>query len=272
MDERAKNSEDLFSMGKSFAMEKNYEKALKCFRKALAEEKKVSSKEGIYKAHFCLTTLFEEIGDFKKALYHCKKCHNVEKERLFQEIARMRQAKKSLEKANKKLKALLSIDPLTGVANRRGFNRVLSREWRRAVRDRTPLSLILIDVDFFKEFNDNQGHLAGDKCLMQIACTLADTVKRPGDFVARFGGEEFVVILPNTSSRGARLLAEQMRKRIESLEIIHKSLKASKSVTISLGTATVVPSRNSSPEELFNAADKALYRSKREGRNRVSSA
>ena len=177
-----------------------------------------------------------------------------------------------LEEANRELTRLYSLDALTGIANRRFFDEVFTREWRRAMRERAPLSVVLIDVDCFKGYNDTYGHQAGDECLRSVASVLASVLKRPADLAARFGGEEFVIMLPATPPEGARMVAEQMRSGVEALDIAHTASVACPRVTISLGLATVVPERTSTAAALITAADQALYMAKREGRNQVRSA
>jgi len=173
------------------------------------------------------------------------------------------------KKAEEQLELLASMDGLTGIANRRHFDDTLDLEWRRAMRSAKPLSLIIVDVDYFKNYNDVYGHLAGDSCLQKIANTIRDSLRRAGNFVARYGGEEFVVILPDTNAEGAYLFAESLRKKIEDLNIEHNNSNAGKNVTISLGVSTVVPKKDSSQNEIISLADKALYKAKQGGRNRA---
>lgn len=173
------------------------------------------------------------------------------------------------KKAEEQLKLFASMDGLTGIANRRHFDDTLDLEWRRAMRSAKPLSLIIIDVDYFKNYNDIYGHLAGDSCLQNIAHMIRDSLRRAGNFAARYGGEEFVVILPDTNVEGAYLFAESLRKKIEDMNIEHNDSKAGKNVTISLGVSTTVPNKNSTHDELISLADKALYKAKQGGRNRV---
>ncbi len=175
-----------------------------------------------------------------------------------------------LEEANAKLQNLSELDALTGIANRRRFEETLAREWRRATRDGLPLSLVMIDIDYFKDFNDAHGHQVGDQCLRRVAHEIRGALTRPGDLLARYGGEEFAAILPSTPLRGAEAVAEVLRARVESMATRHP--KAPKGVvTISLGVATAPPGTTSSPEGLVAEADEALYRAKRAGRNRVVS-
>ena len=170
-----------------------------------------------------------------------------------------------------KFKSLSTIDGLTGIANRRFFEDRLGYEWGRATRDARPLSLIMCDIDYFKLYNDNYGHLNGDICLKKVAETLRDTLKRPGDLVARYGGEEFAVILPETDLEGASVVAEKLRAGVEALGIEHEKSEASNYLTISLGVATAIPTADNTASKLVDLADRTLYRAKREGRNRVIS-
>ncbi|MFB2934722.1 diguanylate cyclase domain-containing protein [Aerosakkonemataceae cyanobacterium BLCC-F154] len=174
-----------------------------------------------------------------------------------------------LKIANQELENLAHIDGLTQVANRRRFDEHLQQEWLRLRREKSPLSLIFCDVDYFKFYNDTFGHLAGDRCLQKIAKILERTTKRPGDLVARYGGEEFAIILPNTSLSGALYLGEKIQIKIKELEIAHHSSKVSKIVTLSLGVACMIPSNNTSPITLLTSADRALYQAKELGRDRV---
>jgi len=169
----------------------------------------------------------------------------------------------------KQLRRLSYQDGLTGIANRRHFDEVLEKEWQRMKRDAKPLSLIMCDIDFFKNYNDTYGHQQGDNSLKQVASRLKECLKRPGDLVARYGGEEFVVVLPNTDTEGAFGLAEKMRLAIESLEITHSKSQISKRLTISLGVAAITPTSKILPADLISAADQALYGAKKTGRNRV---
>lgn len=174
-----------------------------------------------------------------------------------------------LKIANQELENLAHIDGLTQVANRRRFDEHLQEEWLRLRREKSPLSLIFCDVDYFKFYNDTFGHLAGDECLQKIAKIIQQTTKRPGDLVARYGGEEFAIILPHTSLSGALYLGEEIQAKIKELKIAHHTSKVSNIVTLSLGVACMIPSMKTSPITLLTSADRALYQAKELGRDRV---
>jgi diguanylate cyclase (GGDEF)-like protein len=166
------------------------------------------------------------------------------------------------------LEQLATRDGLTGLANRRCFDDTLQAEWSRALRQRQPLSLLMVDVDNFKAYNDANGHLGGDECLKRIA-TAVSSEMRANDLVARYGGEEFAVILPNQSLKGAASVAERIRTRVEQLQVPNR-LAADRQVTVSIGAATALPSIDSTASDLVATADGALYRAKHMGRNRIS--
>lgn len=182
---------------------------------------------------------------------------------------KIKQQSSELQEANTALQLLSLKDPLTNIWNRRHLDKSLDLEWRRGTRLGKKISLIFIDIDCFKAYNDCYGHPVGDICLKQVAKVLEQSCKRAGDLVARYGGEEFVVILPNTEEGEALVVAESIRVSVEKIRIPHKDSLISEYVTISLGVATMVPSIESSPKDLIKAADKALYEAKTEGRNRV---
>ena len=178
----------------------------------------------------------------------------------------------ALRKANKGLAELSYLDGLTSLANRRYFDEQINKEWRSKKRNNTPLSFILIDIDFFKDYNDKYGHLAGDDVLRSVAQRLKSTVLRPNDFVARYGGEEFAVILPQTDTKGAKKIAEDLRLNVESMKVEHSS-GIGNLLTISLGVASYGADMHpNNVEEMIEAADKALYQAKKEGKNRVNMA
>lgn len=186
------------------------------------------------------------------------------------DIARIR-ARNHLElKRHRDLLARLALtDGLCGIPNRRSFDLSLEREWRRGLRFVRPLSMVLIDVDMFKSYNDQYGHPAGDACLRRIAEIIEDCLERPGDLVARYGGEEFACILPETEGDGAALIAEQLRCAVLGAGISHGGAPAGGHVSISAGVATMIPSHGLQSPILVDMADKALYVAKRDGRNRV---
>jgi diguanylate cyclase (GGDEF)-like protein len=166
------------------------------------------------------------------------------------------------------LEQLATRDALTGLANRRCFDDTLHGEWARAMRQHQPLSLLMVDVDNFKAYNDANGHLGGDECLKRIATAVASEM-RANDLVARYGGEEFAVILPNQSLKGAAIVAERIRCRVERLQLPNR-LAPGERVTVSIGAATALASQENHASELVAIADAALYRAKHMGRNRIS--
>ncbi|WP_392531577.1 diguanylate cyclase domain-containing protein [Nostoc sp. C117] len=178
------------------------------------------------------------------------------------------QLQQKLEAINLELQRLVTIDGLTEVANRRGFEEYFAQEWQRMKREQSPISLIICDVDFFKLYNDTYGHRIGDRCLQEIAKAIKDIVKRPGDLVARYGGEEFAVILPNTDTLGATYIAENICDAVRKLAIPHRNSQVSPYVTLSAGFTTEIPQQSSDLEEMIAAADLALYQAKAAGRDR----
>lgn len=168
------------------------------------------------------------------------------------------------------LKTISFVDALTQITNRLGFDQRLEREWIHSIGNNRSLSLLMIDIDYFKQFNDTYGHPEGDRCLKQVAQTIQEGLLRPQDSVARYGGEEFVVILPETSQIGAMQVAERICADIRNLEIAHATSPLCDHVTISLGVATEIPQENNLPQDLIVNADQALYQAKHQGRNRIS--
>lgn len=203
-------------------------------------------------------------------MYKKMEVFNAELESIVQErTEELRISNQLLLETNRKLEKLSSFDGLTGISNRRSFNSYIEIEWKRAVRESLPISIIMIDVDFFKKYNDNYGHIAGDECLKQVASVLSGSLHRPADFVARYGGEEFVVVLPDTDSKGAAIIAEKIRKGVEALAIPHDFSHVNKVVSASLGATTIVPTDNDTLEEFLHNADMALFKAKESGRNRL---
>ncbi|MBV1921553.1 MAG: GGDEF domain-containing protein [Pseudomonadales bacterium] len=172
-----------------------------------------------------------------------------------------------LRKANEKLKTLVDNDALTNIANRRYFDQILEQEWRRAKRRGYSLAMLMVDIDYFKAFNDSLGHLEGDRCIQQVAQGLEELVRRPGDLVARYGGEEFAIILPALNVDEAEQLAQAVCDVIQGLEIAHPNSSVASVVTVSVGAAAIVPTTGFSKRDLIAMADEALYLAKSQGRN-----
>ncbi len=175
-----------------------------------------------------------------------------------------------LQQANQDLKLLANLDSLTKLSNRRGFDDYIQKEWDRMKRIKAPLSLIMCDVDFFKNYNDRYLHPNGDKCLVKVAMSMRSTVRRSGDLVARYGGEEFAIVLPNTDALGAVSVGENVRSAIKGLQITHEASAVCPYVTVSVGVSTIIPNIENDFQALINAADRALYQAKSQGRDRVT--
>ena len=175
----------------------------------------------------------------------------------------------ALAESNRKLEALSATDALTGIANRRRFDEAFAGEYARHARTGAPLSLVMLDIDYFKNFNDAYGHAQGDACLAAVARAMAGCLQRPGDLAARYGGEEFICLLPDTGPRGARAVAESVREAVAALAIPHARSSAAPVVTVSIGALTAVCPPDADPGDLFRQVDALLYKAKENGRNRV---
>jgi two-component system chemotaxis family response regulator WspR len=181
----------------------------------------------------------------------------------------LRVSQQQLLDTNLVLQRLMNSDGLTGLSNRRHFDEYLELEWRRSLRDQSQLSLLMIDVDYFKSYNDSFGHLEGDEALRKVATAIRDASARPSDLPARYGGEEFALVLPNTSLGGARLVAEKLRQTVAALKIPHIFPVEGSILTISIGLSTMTPQPGADCRQLISAADKGLYLAKNNGRNQV---
>ncbi|MEO0536023.1 MAG: diguanylate cyclase [Cyanobacteria bacterium P01_A01_bin.123] len=175
-----------------------------------------------------------------------------------------------MSQKQQRLEHLAYIDGLTQIPNRRYLDATLTQEWQRSQREGTPLAVIICDVDHFKRYNDTYGHPTGDHCLQKIATAVAETIKRPGDFVGRYGGEEFAVVLPNTDLEGAQRVGASIQANIKVLHLAHRTSEVKPYITLSLGIASIIPKRHLSMERLTTLADKALYRAKLLGRNQIA--
>jgi len=184
----------------------------------------------------------------------------------------LRESQQQLLDTNLVLQRLIKSDGLTGLANRRHFDEYLEIEWKRALRYQSELSLLMIDVDYFKAYNDQHGHVAGDEVLRRVGESLRGSCTRATDLAARYGGEEFAVIMPGTAAGGARLQAEKIRRAVEALGIPHDLPKPGSPISVSIGIATVRPSPERDPLSLVIKADEGLYLAKHSGRNQVAQA
>lgn len=174
-----------------------------------------------------------------------------------------------LARQRRMLEQLAHIDPLTGIANRRKYAQVLDLYWRSAVRQQSPLSIVMLDIDHFKEYNDHYGHAAGDKILHQVATGLKDSLKRPNDFIARYGGEEFVILLPESTEEGSRRLIEHCIQQVADMRIPHNYSPVSDILTLSAGGVSCMPTQEQQLESAIKPADDMLYQAKQQGKNRL---
>jgi len=191
--------------------------------------------------------------------------------RFYRVNSRLRQQLEENQRLEGELRALTITDSVTGLHNRRHFDVVCATEWERARRDHRPVAVLFIDVDYFKSYNDHHGHHAGDDCLAVVGKTIGRSLQRPADLAARYGGDEFVVLLPDTDTDGALDVARRVLAAIAALDIPHGASPFGR-VTSSIGVAQLVPSPNHAPEELLERADRALYAAKQAGRNGVMAA
>jgi two-component system chemotaxis family response regulator WspR len=216
-----------------------------------------------------LVKLPDKIELIARIRYHSQAYINqIERDEAFRALE---ESQSQLAQANLTLQKLSSIDGLTGIANRRSFDETLKKEWNRALRYEQPLGLIMLDIDFFKLYNDHYGHQGGDACLKKVTNLLSSVIQRETDFLARYGGEEFSAILPDTDLKSSVRIAEEMRQALGALRIEHAKSKISTFVSISIGVAAIVPQKGTAPEVLITRADQALYRAKEDGRDRVKS-
>lgn len=189
--------------------------------------------------------------------------------RLKEEMDRRKARELELEELKNKFEMLSNLDGLTGIPNRRRFDVVFEHEWLRARREQEPLSLLMLDIDFFKKYNDSYGHVQGDTCLRAVAAAVKSALHRPADLAARYGGEEFALLLPNTEAQGAMAIAKQLKEGVAALQIEHYASEISPYVTVSIGGSCAVANTSMEARDLLDAADKALYDAKASGRNTI---
>lgn len=227
-----------------------------------------TERAGAAGANDCLVAPFDELALMAAVNVHL--CGKSLIESLWRENIRLTGALDELEAERERLESIVSSDPLTDLANRRGFDHFLREKWRHARRERQSVALLMIDIDCFKPFNDNYGHQEGDECLQQVAATVRQWTRRAADLAARYGGEEFVVVLPDTSLEAAVKIGEDIRGAVEAIQYRHEFSSAASVVTVSVGAASVFPKAGIEPAQLIHLADQALYNAKRGGRNRVA--
>jgi two-component system chemotaxis family response regulator WspR len=233
------------------------------------EEASIKSEAFTLGANDYMVKLPDKIEMIARIRYHSKAyITQLERDEAFRALEESRE---KLAEANLALQKLSSLDGLTGIANRRSFDETLQKEWKRSIRGEKSIGLIMLDIDFFKLYNDHYGHQGGDDCLKRVAKGLESAIHRETDFLARYGGEEFSTVLPDTDLNGAIKVAEEMRLTIKDLRIEHAKSKVTDIVSISIGVATVIPLQGMNPEILITAADQALYKAKDEGRDMVKS-
>jgi len=230
------------------------------------EDPKTKSEAFAVGANDYLVTRPDRLELIARVRYHTRAYLN-EVQR-YEAYRALRESQRQLTEANLELQRLMNLDGLTGLNNRRRFDEYLQTEWRRAIRERAALSLLLVDVDNFKHYNDSYGHLAGDEALKQVAAAIQECCHRPADLPARFGGEEFAVVLPDTPGPGASQLAETIRCKVEQLQLFPDSAGTRRQLTVSVGGVTTIPQSNTSLLEFMARTDQALYEAKKQGRNR----
>lgn len=233
------------------------------------DEASIKSKAFSLGANDYMVKLPDKIEMIARVRYHSQAYINqLQKDEAFRALE---ESKAKLAEANRTLQKLSSLDGLTGIANRRNFDETLNKEWNRAMRSEKSIGLLMLDIDFFKFYNDHYGHQGGDDCLKKVAKGLDSAIHRETDFLARYGGEEFSGILPDTDLNGSVKVAEEMRLAIKDLRIEHAKSTVSDLVSVSIGVSAIIPQQGTDPKILIGAADQALYKAKEDGRDRVKS-
>lgn len=231
------------------------------------EEPKVKAEAFAAGANDYLVKLPDRIELIARILYHSKAYLSLlQRDEAFRAL---HESQQKLMEANIQLQRMMNMDGLTGLNNRRCFDEYAATEWSRAAREQSAISLLMIDVDYFKKYNDTYGHLAGDEVLKKIAQTIQKSTQRPADLAARFGGEEFVIVLPATPLDGARHLAQIIHGAVEALNIPHAASAITDHATVSIGGASVIPKPGDALVNLLETADSGLYEAKRKGRNQI---
>jgi len=233
------------------------------------EEASIKSEAFKLGANDYMVKLPDKIEMIARIRYHSQAyITQLERDEAFKALE---ESKTKLAEANRTLQKLSSLDGLTGIANRRSFDEILQKEWSRAMRAQKSIGLVMLDIDFFKLYNDHYGHQGGDDCLKKVATGLEAAIHRETDFLARYGGEEFSAVLPDTDLKGSVKVAEEMRLAVKDLALKHAASKVTDIVSISIGVSAVIPLQGMNQEIVIAAADQALYKAKEDGRDRVKS-
>jgi len=238
----------------------------------LTRQKLLTTAIAALRAYRDIMTIEQQRVELKDTLEQLKQAQQALQQHAYWLEVMVAERTAALSAANQKLHRLATLDGLTLVANRHRFDEYCQQQWPLLIKQQQPLSLILLDVDYFKQYNDCYGHQVGDDCLKRIARCIKDTIKRPTDLIARYGGEEFVVMLPHTTLKGATRLAKSILEAIARLNIPHAQSPISDRITVSLGVACLMPQVDIAIATLITSADKALYQAKGEGRNRYCTA
>jgi diguanylate cyclase (GGDEF)-like protein len=234
----------------------------------LTRQRMITTAIAALRSYRDIITIEKQKQELTQALEHLQQTQSQLEEYAYTLEMKVAERTVALEKANRELYLLANLDGLTGVANRRCFDEYWHKQWYLRLDQQQPLSLILIDIDYFKNYNDRYGHQAGDECLQKVAKTIGNVLKRPTDLVARYGGEEFAIALPNTALAGATQIVQAIASEIANLRLEHLDSPISDRVTLSLGISCAIPHPDASYKSAIAIADKALYQAKQDGRNR----